>query len=75
MPGCDGVIAHHVCFQFEFIKSMFEDIADADNSHKLIAILDGHMANPQLRHQLHYMGDRVAGGADNDSFCHQPRNS
>ena len=70
MPGRHRVIAQYVCFQFEFIKSMFKNIADADDFHKLIAVLDGHVANPQLRHQLHHMDDRVFGGADNDSFCH-----
>jgi hypothetical protein len=38
MSGCDGAIAHHICFQFEFLKSMFEDVANADNSRKLIAV-------------------------------------
>jgi hypothetical protein len=40
---------------------MFEDIADADDSHELITFLDGYVANPSLRHQLHYVADAVLG--------------
>ena len=36
----DGIIAEYVSFQFDLIKSMFENVADANNSHKLIGLLD-----------------------------------
>ena len=36
--GRNGIIAHHVRFQLEFIKSVFENVADADDSHKLGAL-------------------------------------
>ena len=37
----DGIIAHYVSFQFEFIEAMFEYVADANDSHELMALLDG----------------------------------
>ena len=59
--GRDGIIAQYVGFQFDLVKSMFENVADANNSHKLIAFLDGQMANASLRHELHHMGDAILG--------------
>ena len=47
---------------------MFENIADVDDSHKLIAVLDRHMADPQLRHQLHHMGNRSSGEQTTTAF-------
>ena len=45
----------------DLIKSMFENVADADNSHKLIGLLDGQVANASLRHELHHIGNAILG--------------
>ena len=60
-PTRNGVISQHVRFQFEFIKSVFENIANADNSHELIALPDGYVADPSLGHKLHHMSNAVVG--------------
>ena len=70
----DGIIAKYVGLQFDFVKSMFENVADANNSHKLIAFLDGQVANASLRHEFHYMGNAMLGRADNDHLRHKPGN-
>ena len=61
MSSRDDIIAEYVGFQFELIKSMFENIADANNSHKLIAFVDGQVANASLRHEFHHMRDAILG--------------
>ena len=66
--GRDGVIAHYVGFQFDFVKSMFENIADANNSHELITFLDGQVANASLRHQLHHFCDVSSGEQTTTTF-------
>jgi len=40
---------------------MFQNVADADDTYKVIAFLHGQMANAVLRHKLHHMGDGIIG--------------
>ena|GEM_PF-1218804 len=69
--GRDRIIPHYVCFQLKFVKSMLENIPDADNSHKPTALFDRQVANPPLRHEFHDMIDAVIRRAVNDRLGHQ----
>jgi hypothetical protein len=46
----EGIIAKHISFQLHLAEPMLENIADADDSHEPIAILNGEVANAPLRH-------------------------
>jgi hypothetical protein len=50
-PSGHGIIPKYVRFQLQLSEPVLENIADADDPHELIAVLDRHMANvsrPQL---------------------------
>src|SRR4029078_12233880 len=64
--GRDRIIPHYVCFQLKFVKSMLENIPDADNPHKPPPLLDRRGATPPLRHEFHDMIDAVVRRAVND---------
>ena len=55
----DGIIAQNVGFQFHFAEPVFENIADTNDPHKVIAVFDGQVSNAPLRHELHDIGDTV----------------
>jgi hypothetical protein len=56
-----GIIPEYFCFHLQFSKAMLENVANANDPHELIAVLDGQMANAPLRHQLHHIGDAILG--------------
>ena len=55
------IIPKYPCFHLQLAKAVLENIADANDPHELIAVLDGQMANAPLRHQLHHIGDVILG--------------
>ena len=55
------IIPKYPCFHLQLAKAVLENIADANDPHELIAVLDGQMANAPLRHQLRHIGDVILG--------------
>ena len=59
VPSSHGIIPKYVRFHLQLFEPVLENIADADDPHELIAVLDRHMANAPPRHQLHHIGNAV----------------
>ena len=55
------IIPKYPCFHLQLAKAVLENIADANDPHELIAVLNGQMANSPLRHQLRHIGDVILG--------------
>ena len=71
MASSSCIIPKYVCFNVQLSKSVLENIAYTDDPDELVAILDRHMANAPLGHQLHHIGNAVFRRADNERFRHQ----
>ena len=58
LPGGDGQIAQDVGLKLDFIKPVFQHVADADHSNKPAVFLDGKMPDAARRHHLGDLGNQ-----------------
>jgi hypothetical protein len=59
VPSSQCIIPKYVRFHLQLFEPVLENIANADDPHELIAVLDRHMANAPPRHELHHIGNAV----------------